>query len=396
MTFNSLEFLVFFPIVTLVFFLIPHRFRWFLLLSASCIFYMAFVPAYIFVLAIIILIDYFAGVFIERSVGAQKKMYLLASILSTCTVLVIFKYFNFFNANLAALSSLLHWNYSISALSLLLPIGLSFHTFQSLAYVIEVYRGNYKAERHLGIYALYVMFYPQLVAGPIERPQHLLPQFYVEQVFEYDRVVRGLKRMLWGMFKKVVIADNLAPIVNMVFNSPQDYSGPYLLQATLFFAIQIYCDFSGYVDIALGSAQVMGFRLSENFNKPYLATSISDFWRRWHISLSRWFRDYVYVPLGGNRTNLSRTYMNIFIVFLLSGFWHGANWTFLLWGGLHGMYVICSRVTTGLRERIVQLIRLNSFPNLRKYIQVAVTFSLVSFAWIFFRAKDVHDALYIA
>ena len=367
-----------------------------LLLFASCIFYMAFIPAYIFILAALILIDYIAAILIEKSNDRQKKVYLIASIFSTCITLFFFKYFNFFNLNLSALSNFLHWNYSMSALSLLLPIGLSFHTFQSLAYVIEVYRGNFKAERHLGIYALYVMFYPQLVAGPIERPQHLLPQFYLEQVFKYDRVISGIKRMLWGMFKKVVIADNLASLVNIVYSHPHEYSGPYLLQATIFFAIQIYCDFSGYVDIAIGSARVMGFELVENFNKPYLATSVSDFWRRWHMSLSFWFRDYVYIPLGGNRSFQSRTYLNIFTVFLLSGLWHGANWTFVLWGGLHGMYVISSKATVLLREKIVRISKLHSFPKLHNCIQIILTLSLVAFAWIFFRANNINDALYVA
>ena len=295
-----------------------------------------------------------------------------------------------------ALASFLHWNYTVGVLKLLLPLGLSFHTLQSLAYVIEVYRGAYRAEHNLGVYALYIMFYPKLVAGPIERPQHLLPQFYEKHEFEYDRVVRGLRRMLWGMFKKVVIADSLAPLVSAVYAQPQWYTGPYLIEATIFFALQIYCDFSGYVDIALGSAQVMGFELMENFKMPYLATSISDFWRRWHISLSSWFRDYVYIPLGGNRVSTSRLYFNIFVVFLLSGFWHGANWTFALWGMLHGIYVILSKATFGLRERVAQSVGLNFFPKFRNHLQVAITFSLVSFAWIFFRANNTSDALYIA
>ncbi|TSC82302.1 MAG: putative membrane protein involved in D-alanine export [Parcubacteria group bacterium Gr01-1014_20] len=396
MTFNSLEFVIFFPVVTVLYFLLPHRLRWLLLLVASVVFYIAFIPAYIFILAALIVIDYWAGILIERSSDKkQRRLFLILSVISTCLVLFIFKYFNFFNFNLGTLASFLHWNYPIGALSILLPLGLSFHTFQSLAYVIEVYRGRQKAEYNIGIYSLYVMFYPQLVAGPIERPQHLIPQLYQEHRFEYKRVVDGLKRMLWGMFKKVVIADNLAFLVDQIYSNPHGYAGLELIWVTMIFAIQIYADFSGYVDIAIGSAKVMGFDLVENFRNPYLANSILDFWRRWHISLSSWFRDYVYIPLGGNRVLELHWYSNILIVFLLSGLWHGASWTFILWGALHGVYIVFSKTTQGIREKIAQGIGLNYFPKLRSFMQIVTTFSLVSFAWIFFRANSISDAWYI-
>ena len=397
MLFNSFQFLLFFPTVTILYFLLPHRFRWQLLLLASCLFYMAFIPWYIVILIITILIDYFAGLWLEiPGISAnRKKAVLTISIVSTCLVLFVFKYFNFFNTNFAAIAQHLHWNYSISALKIILPIGLSFHTFQSLSYVVEVYRGNQKAERHFGIYSLYVMFYPQLVAGPIERPQNLLHQFYAEHTFEYQRVTDGLKLMAWGLFKKVVIADRLAIAVNQVYGSPRDYTGWPLIVATVFFAFQIYCDFSGYSDIAIGAAQVMGFRLMDNFNRPYFSKSIAEFWKRWHISLSTWFRDYLYIPLGGNRAKTWRWQFNLFITFLASGFWHGASWTYVIWGGVNGFYLICSLWTRNFRQSVCQTIGLDRFPTFHKHLRIGITFSLVCVAWIFFRANSISDAWYI-
>ena len=251
MLFNSINFLIFFPIVTLLFFCLPHKHRWSLLLTASCVFYMAFIPAYILILVLTITVDYFAGIFIEKSQGKRKKAYLIVSIISTCSILFFFKYFNFFSSNVSAFANLMHWNYKIETLNIILPIGLSFHTFQSLSYVIEVYRGNQKAEYNFGIYSLYVMFYPQLVAGPIERPQNLLHQFYAEHYFDYKKATDGLRLMTWGMFKKVVIADRLSIFVNQIYDAPTFYNGPTLTLATFFFAFQIYCDFSGYSDIAI-------------------------------------------------------------------------------------------------------------------------------------------------
>ena len=395
MLFNSLQFLLFFPVVTLLYFAAPQRLRWLLLLTASCVFYTAFIPAYIFILAVTITIDYLAALYIEKSTGRNRKIWLTASIVSTAGVLFIFKYFNFFNANVLWLSHLFHWNYPVNAVKIILPIGLSFHTFQSLSYVVEVYRGRQKAEHHFGIYSLYVMFYPQLVAGPIERPQNLLHQFYEKHEFEYERVVVGLRRMLWGLFKKVVVADNAAVLVNMMYTDPHGYNGVYLIIATVAFAFQIYCDFSGYSDIAIGAAQVMGFRLMENFNYPYLAASMTDFWRRWHISLSTWFRDYVYIPLGGSKTALSGWIFNILVTFLLSGLWHGANWTYVLWGLLNGIYLIVGRLTRDLRSRAAASIGLDNYPALQNYLSIMATFALVCFSWVLFRANNVGDALYV-
>ncbi|MFA5039023.1 MAG: MBOAT family O-acyltransferase [Candidatus Omnitrophota bacterium] len=396
MLFNSLSFLIFFPVVTTLYFLLPHKRRWPLLLSASCFFYMCFIPQYIFILAITITIDYFAALLIEKAEGQEKKRhYLVASIISTCLVLFVFKYFNFFNANFAKIAALFGLHYPIGLIHLILPIGLSFHTFQSLSYVIEVYRGRQRAESHFGIYSLYVMFYPQLVAGPIERPQNLLHQFYEKHCFDYTRVTNGLKLMAWGMFKKVVIADRLAVLVNQVYDNPTAQPGLILMMATVFFAFQIYCDFSGYSDIAIGSAQVMGFKLMNNFNLPYLSQSISEFWQRWHISLSTWFRDYLYIPLGGSRCSRGRWQFNLMVTFLVSGLWHGANWTYVLWGALNGFYLLFGVWTANARAIIRRKIRLNVSGVLMRCCRTIVTFSLICFSWIFFRAKDVGEGFYI-
>ena len=396
MLFNSYAFLIFFPTVTTLYFLLPHRARWALLLVASCIFYMAFIPVYILVLGATIIIDYSLGLLIAGSVDPRrKKFFLVLAILSTCAVLFIFKYFNFFMSNAAAIASYFHLAYPVGVWQLILPIGLSFHTFQSLSYVIEVYRGHQKPERHFGIYALYVMFYPQLVAGPIERPQNLLHQFREEHSFEHQRVADGLKLMAWGFFKKVVIADRLAPFVAAVYDHPADHQGISFILATAFFAFQIYCDFSGYSDIAIGAARVMGFRLMTNFRFPYLASTIAGFWKQWHISLSTWFRDYVYIPLGGSRVAKPRWYFNLMVTFLISGLWHGANWTYVVWGALHGFYMVVGAVTAGFRDRLARLAGWDQHSKLRGVMGTALVFVLVCFSWIFFRAQNVQDALYI-
>lgn len=395
MLFNSTHFLLFFPVVTTFYFLLPHRFRWGLLLAASCYFYMAFIPKYIFILFVTITVDYFAGIGLESAQGSKKKWILLASILANVGMLGFFKYFNFANENITAFANFIGWNYPIENLSIILPIGLSFHTFQSLSYTIEVYRGHQKAERHYGYLALYVLFYPQLVAGPIERPQNILHQLHEEHRFEYQRVTDGLKWMAWGMFKKVVIADRMALFVNPIYDSPTGHGGPALVFATLAFAIQIYCDFSGYSDIALGSAQVMGIKLMKNFQHPYFAKSISEFWRRWHVSLSTWFRDYVYIPLGGNRAGARRTAINLFITFLLSGLWHGANWTFVIWGALHGAYIILNHWMEPRWTRLRDSGFTKRFGSTLSGASLLSTFGLVCFAWIFFRASTLPDAFYI-
>jgi D-alanyl-lipoteichoic acid acyltransferase DltB (MBOAT superfamily) len=264
-----------------------------------------------------------------------------------------------------------------------------------MSYAIDVYRGEKTPEKHLGIYALYISFFPQLLAGPIERSTRLIPQLHKKFDFDYERVTRGLRFVLWGLFMKLVIADTLALLVDPVYNNPQQYDGIHLILATLFYTFQIYCDFAGYSHIAIGVAEVFGYKTMQNFDHPYIAQSSSDFWRRWHISLSTWLRDYLYIPLGGNRLSLSQRYFNLFIVFLICGLWHGANWTFIVWGGLHGLYLIFSLMTQGIRNGICRMLKLDYAPHIHKALKILVTFSLVSFAWISFRANSMTDALYI-
>jgi D-alanyl-lipoteichoic acid acyltransferase DltB (MBOAT superfamily) len=395
MVFNSYEFLFFFPVVTALYFLLPHRMRWVLLLLASCGFYMAFVPKYILILFFTIIVDYFAGLGIARAQGAARKVLLVVSLVANIGVLVYFKYFDFIIGNLNAIAAATNWQADFVLRNIILPIGLSFHTFQAMSYTIEVYRGKQEPERHFGIYALYVMFYPQLVAGPIERPQNLLHQFREVHVFEYARVTSGLKLMAWGLFKKVVIADRLAVLVDGVYGNPANHDGVMLTLASVAFAYQVYCDFSGYSDIARGSAEVMGFHLMRNFRQPYHASSMSDFWRRWHISLSTWFKDYLYIPMGGNRVKPFRQGINLLVVFLVSGFWHGAQWTYVIWGILHGVFLVFGMATASTRQKLRDWCGLSRVPWLRQSLAIAITFSLVTVGWIFFRARTVPDAVYI-
>ncbi len=382
MVFNSLHFLVFFGIMTSAYFLLNHSYRWFLLLLGSCYFYMAFVPIYILILGITIVIDYYAGIFLESSKGGRRKVFLILSLFANIGMLAIFKYYHFIDQNIAWLSHLFGFDYHLPTFNILLPIGLSFHTFQAMSYTIEVYRGNQKAERNFGIYSLYVMFYPQLVAGPIERPQNLLHQFYEKHHWDWQRVQSGLLLMLIGIFKKVVIADRIAILVDSTYQDLAHQTGFNLLTAASLYSIQIYCDFSGYSDVAIGAALVMGFKLMNNFNSPYLARSLPDFWRRWHISLSTWFKDYVYFSLGGNRVSIPKWYLNILIVFLLSGIWHGASWNFVIWGFLHGFFQII-----GLSiNRIFPSLAADKQKNkVIVFFYQVWTFVLVTIAWVFFR-----------
>jgi D-alanyl-lipoteichoic acid acyltransferase DltB (MBOAT superfamily) len=357
---------------------------------------MAFVPVYIFILGGTIVVDYFAGLYLEKATGKKKLWGLYASLAANLGVLAAFKYWNWLNENLHEILRAAGFSGSpLPFLEILLPIGLSFHTFQAMSYTLEVYKGRYPAERNFGLYALYVMFYPQLVAGPIERPQNVLPQFHEEKHFNYYNMTRGLKLMLWGLFKKAVIADRISTITDQVYASPENYSGAALILATAAFAIQIFCDFSGYSDMALGSAQTMGFTLMQNFDRPYRAQTMSEFWRRWHISLSTWFRDYVYIPLGGNRVSPTRQRANQMAVFLLSGLWHGANWTFVVWGGIHGFYLIFADLTRKIRYRAVQVLGLEKLGAGYVYIQRFTVFVLASVAWVFFRADTIQKAFYI-
>jgi len=336
-------------------------------------------------------VDYLAGIGIEKANSARKKQFMLLSIATNIGVLFVFKYYNFLNENLALLLSLKQNKLPLPVLSILLPLGLSFHTFQAMSYTIEVYRGNQKAERHFGIFSLYVLFFPQLVAGPIERPQNLLPQFKSNHTFNYNGVTSGLRLMAWGLFKKVMIADRLAIMVDTVYANPTNFTGFSVILATVFFAFQIYCDFSGYSDIAIGAARILGFKLMTNFNAPYLAKSISEFWKRWHISLSTWFKDYLYIYLGGNKVSIPRWYLNLFIVFIVSGLWHGANWTFLVWGFIHALYRIVEELISRNSFLKKQISVFSKIPFLTSFI----CFCLIAFAWIFFRATNLTHAFVI-
>lgn len=391
MLFNSFDFVFFYIIVTILYYVLPFKSRWFLLLAASCYFYMAFVPLYILILGFTIVVDYFAGIYIENAAGRRRKILLICSLVANIGILAVFKYYNFINDNISILATNLNLTNNIPYLNILLPIGLSFHTFQAMSYTIEVYRGNQKAEKHFGIYSLYVMFYPQLVAGPIERPQNILSQMHVKHEFSYANISAGLKQMAWGFFKKLVVADRLSIYVETVYPNPELHNGTTVVISSLFFAIQIYCDFSGYSDIAIGAARTMGFDLMTNFKRPYFATSISDFWSRWHISLSTWFRDYLYIPLGGNRVKVSRRFLNLFIVFIVSGLWHGASYNFIIWGALHGLYQIIGLVIQPYLSKLEGHLSgfILSFWSLLKGTMIL---SIVTFAWIFFRANTLNDA----
>ncbi len=349
-----------------------------------------------FVLLILIstVIDYYAGLLMEKQTEKiKRKKYLILSLVMNLGLLAFFKYFNFFNDTFTSIAALLHLPYNVPYLNILLPVGISFYTFQTLSYTIDVYRGKRGAEHHFGYFALYVSFFPQLVAGPIERSTRLLPQFYQKQTFEYQRIVDGLKLMAWGFFQKVVIADRLAMIVNPVFNDPHEYSGLTLLIATYGFAFQILCDFAGYSDIAIGSAQIMGIKLMTNFKRPFFAESLGVFWTRWHISLTTWFKDYLFIPLSKKKKKWKRV-IYLFITFLITGLWHGANWTFIVWGGIQGFCLIAENRFKRQREKIYSLIGFNNETTIR-IIKIIVTFHIVVLAGIFFRAKSVLYAMYI-
>lgn len=395
MLFNSFEFLVFFPIVTAAYFLLPFRFRWALLLGASYYFYMQWRPEYIILIILSTVIDYFAAIKLDQSGTVWKRRAFLGlSLVVNLGLLFSFKYYNFFSDSVNTVMVRAGSKPMLSASSLLLPVGISFYTFQTLSYTIDVYLRRRKPETHFGIFALYVSFFPQLVAGPIERSDRLIPQFKEKHTFDWERCIHGGQLMVWGLFKKMVVADRLAVIVNEVYNHIGLYHGWPLIAGTIAFAFQIYCDFSGYSDIAIGGAKILGYDLMKNFDRPYFAKSIEEFWRRWHISLSTWFRDYVYIPLGGNRVKLPRNIINLMITFLISGLWHGANWTFVIWGGLHGFYLVVEKLTKPGRVWLIEKLNFKKLGMFYKLAGVAWTFFWVCIGWVFFRANSMADALY--
>ena len=394
MLFNSFEFVVFFLVVVSTFFLLPHRFRWLLLLAGSYFFYMSWEPAYVVLILTTTLVAYWAGLRMGQTEDqARRRFYVKTSVIVSLGILFLFKYFIFFNGSLRDLWGWFGFEYPVGDLDVLLPVGISFYTFQTLSYTIDVYRGRVPVEKSAGRFALYVSFFTQLVAGPIERASRLLPQLYKRMTWDSDRVVRGLRLMLWGFFKKMIIADNISSYVDGVYSDVGSFGGASYLFATYFFAVQIYCDFSGYTDIARGAARVLGFELMENFKAPYLARNLSDFWRRWHISLSTWLRDYLYIPLGGNRGTTVQRDRNLMITMVLGGLWHGANWTFLAWGLLHGAYLGFGKHVRARVERFVPLLGSDALPV--RVFQMLFTFHLVCLAWVFFRAETISDAFLV-
>jgi alginate O-acetyltransferase complex protein AlgI len=390
MLFNSFGFLLFFPFIGLFYFLIPSKFRILFLLIASYFFYMNWKPVYALLILTSTLITYGCGISIARSrLHQRKKVLLVVSLILNFGILFFYKYFNFIGESITYIFGTLNIGMTIPNFDLLLPVGISFYTFQAVGYSIDVYRGDIVAEKSFLKYALFVSFFPQLVAGPIERAKNLLPQFDKTFSFEYNRVVEGMKLILWGYFMKIVVADRLSVYVDTVFNNVAYHSGITLLFATILFSFQIYCDFAGYSNIAIGTAKVLGFNLMTNFKRPYFSTSITDFWRRWHISLSTWFKDYLYIPLGGNRVSKKRVYFNLLTTFVISGLWHGANWTFVIWGALHGIYQIIEKFI--FKKKSIRKSKSIVENIFRKFI----TFALVCFTWIFFRANNVTDAFIV-
>ena len=388
MLFNSIAFLLFFPILCALYFCIPAsqlRLRNLSLLVASYYFYMNWDPAYALLLLTSTVITYLAalgiGYFKEKR---KKKICLVSSLVLNLAILFLFKYFNFLAMNIETALQASGLAVNMPKFALLLPVGISFYTFQALGYSIDVYRGTVKIERDFPTYALFVSFFPQLVAGPIERSQNLLPQFKQQHRFDYDAVMSGVQLMVWGYFMKLVLADRCGIYVDTIFNNVDKHNGGSYLVASLLFPFQIYGDFAGYSLIAIGVARVLGFRLMENFHRPYFACTIGEFWHRWHISLSTWFKDYVYIPLGGNRVGKLRNYFNLLITFVVSGIWHGANWTFLCWGTIHGI-LLCIEKAFGISKQ--------KYTGAKKIFHWATTFVLVCFAWILFRANNLSDAV---
>ncbi|MCI9065384.1 MAG: MBOAT family protein [Lachnospiraceae bacterium] len=400
MEFNSINFMIFFPVVLALYFVIPKALRQIWLLAASYYFYMSWNARYALLIAASTLITYVSGIAIERyreSGRTGRRLTVLFSCLGiNLGILLFFKYGNFLIASLDRGLELLHIGSVDQRFYFLLPVGISFYTFQALGYTIDVYRGDVRAETNLIRYALFVSFFPQLVAGPIERSKNLLSQMQniaEIKLWNARRVTSGTILMIWGFFVKMVIADRAAVLVNTVFDNYHMYGSTELVLAAVFFALQIYCDFGSYSLIAIGAAKIMGFELMENFNTPYFACSIRDFWSRWHISLSTWFRDYLYIPLGGNRRGRVRKSVNIMIVFLASGLWHGADWSYVVWGGIHGAYQVIGDYLASFREKCIRKLRVNTACFSWKFLQTTVTFILVVFAWIFFRADSIGDAL---
>lgn len=404
MLFNSIQFIIFLPIVLLVYYIIPDRIKYLWLLAASYYFYMCWNAKYAILILLSTIITYLSGLLLDSlrtksdinpSCKTLRRIVVLLCVLSNLSILFFFKYTNFVLNLTEYVFNQIGITLNVPVFDVLLPVGISFYTFQALGYTIDVYRGEIYAEKSFFRYALFVSFFPQLVAGPIERSKNLLKQLSTPHKFSFDNFREGVLLMLWGYFLKLVIADRVAIFVDNVYGYYYRFSGYYIIVATILFAFQIYCDFAGYSIIAMGSAKILGIQLMENFNTPYLATSVSDFWRRWHISLTSWFKDYLYIPLGGNRKGKCRKYINKFVVFCVSGLWHGASISFIIWGALNGLYQIIEELTLSIRTKLTKTLNLNTNSKAHKMLQALVTFVLIDFSWVFFRAKGVRESLSI-
>lgn len=409
MQFNSVEFILFFPVFAFLFYTVNKKFRVTFIVISSSLFYLTFIPHYIILIYFVIINDFFTAKSIESSESQIKKKHLLLrSIIINVLILIAFKYLNFLNDNLTSIAGMLHWNYSISSLKVLIPLGLSFYVFKSISYVIEVYRNNIKAEGNFLVYTSYVMLFPELLAGPIDRPQNLIPQFKIDHIFDRTKFITGIKLIILGYFQKTVIADRIDVLVNYVYTTYKIQTGPVLTIATIFFALQIYCDFAGYSNIAIGIGKILGFDLMQNFNKPYFAKSISEFWRRWHISLTTWLRDYIFLPITyATIRKISKPsfltirkdemgyYIGTVLTMLIAGFWHGASWTFICWGLILGLYMCASVFTRKIRKRLLLRLKINRSNIFYKIVTNIFIFSLISFAWIFFKSSTIKQALVI-
>ena len=404
MSFNSIEFLIFFPVVVIVYYLISPKIKSFWLLFASYFFYMCWNAEYALLILTSTFITYSSGLLLEKTkqsklseavIQRRKKWIVAISFCSNLGILFFFKYVGFFSTIVNNIAYLLHIHIVIPKFDVLLPVGISFYTFQALSYTVDVYRNEISAEKDFFRYALFVSFFPQLVAGPIERSKNLLKQLSTPRKFSFDNFREGFLLMLWGFFLKIVLADRIAIFVDAVYNNYTNWGGYYLIAATVLFAVQIYCDFSGYSTIAMGASKILGIQLMENFDAPYLSTTVSEFWRKWHVSLTSWFKDYLYIPLGGNRKGKAREYLNKMFVFLVSGLWHGANISYVIWGGINGFYQIIGDITLPLRKKFTDIFHLHRNTIGHKLLQGLLTFILIDFSWIFFRANSIHEAFEI-
>ncbi len=413
MLFNTLSFALFMTVIFLVYWILPHRFRWIVLLVANTYFYISFDVKYLVILLFTTVVSFAVGIAMEnQGIHKKKKILLSAGIVSVLVFLFVFKYLNFAIGSVETILKTFAIPVQETTLKLLMPAGISFYSFQMVGYLVDVYRGKIQAEHHFGKYAIFVSFFPNISSGPIERAGHFIPQIDAEKKFDYDGVVYGSRLLLWGMLKKAVFADKLAQYADIVFNNVYGFSGLSFVLATFFYTFQIYCDFSAYSDMAIGIAKMLGFELPMNFRSPYFATSITDFWSRWHISLSTWFRDYVYIPLGGNRVSKFRRNLNLLITFLVSGLWHGANWTFVLWGGIHGVCQVIEKTVkefilahgnkneqdrVAVKERSKETLTNSNrvWQLVKTILSTVVTFCIVSYAWMFFRADSIADALHM-